>query len=111
MVCKRAYCLQFNTFIIWSETTSTYTPNYPLNGQIGAEYAASLDDQETQVDSLTALDGAVQEVTEEKQDPTYFKHLSIQVKSHIYACMRVCVCANVCYWCVTRCSNDVPHMR
>lgn len=47
--------------------------------QTGAEYAVSLDEQENQVDSLTALDGAIQEVTVEKEDPNYFKHLSIQV--------------------------------
>lgn len=47
--------------------------------QIGAEYAVSLDEQESQVDSLAALEGALQEVTQEQNDPGYFRHLSIQV--------------------------------
>eukprot|EP00983_Pelagomonas_calceolata_P052536 1142877-Pelagomonas_calceolata.AAC.7 len=49
------------------------------SSHIGAEYAVSLEEQENQVDSLTALDDAVQEVTQEKNNPNYFKHLSIQV--------------------------------
>jgi len=40
----------------------------------------SLDEQETQVDSLTALDSVVQEITQEQNDINYFKHLSVRVR-------------------------------
>uniref|UniRef100_A0A7S3QVQ9 DUF4460 domain-containing protein n=1 Tax=Dunaliella tertiolecta TaxID=3047 RepID=A0A7S3QVQ9_DUNTE len=65
---------------------SSFEEKYGLAAvQIGAEYAVSLEEQENQVDSLTALDDAVQEVTQEKNNPNYFKHLSIQLY-HTSAC-------------------------